>query len=106
MILVGTGAARGGEVGGPVPPFESAQFHKNYFKKIKFQKANSKTLNSSVIQSWVANMQRQNFCIFCKFFSKSLAFLSSKNFKCLACIVSEIFGLKKRLQQKSKVNHF
>ena len=49
-------------------------------------------------------MQRQNFCIFKKLFPRSLAFLSSKNFSRLTRIGSEIFGLKKRLQQKGKVN--
>ena len=38
------------------PPFKSAQFHKNYVKKIKYQKPNLKTLNSSVILPWAANL--------------------------------------------------
>ena len=41
---------------------------------------------------------------FLKTFSGSLSFLSLKNFSRLAHIGSEIFGLKKRLQQKGKVN--
>ena len=41
---------------------------KNIFKKIKSQKTNLKTLNLSIILPWVANKQRQNFCIFEKFF--------------------------------------
>ena len=41
---------------------------------------------------------------FLKNFFKVINF-SLKNFNCLACIVSEIFRLKKRMQQKGKVNH-
>ena len=60
-----TGAARGGGIRETNPsPFERAQFHKNYLKKIKYQKANLKTLNSSVVLPWVANKQRQNFAFF------------------------------------------
>ena len=47
----------------------------------------------------------KTFAFFGNFFSRSLASLSLKNFSILACFVSEIFGLKKRLQQNGKVNH-
>ena len=35
MLVVRTGAARGG-LRGPVPPVKSAQFHKNYLRKMKW----------------------------------------------------------------------
>ena len=55
----------GGDLGDQFPPFEKAQFHKNYLKMIKRQtKTTLKTLNSSVIKPRVANEQRQNFGIF------------------------------------------
>ena len=61
-------------LGEPVPPFESAQFHKNFLKKIKCQKTNLKTLNSSVIPPQVSSKQCQNFLYFLKFFSKVISF--------------------------------
>ena len=61
-----------------------------------------------VLEDSTSDEQRQNLCIFWNIFSKFVSSLSfTTNFSPLACIVYEIFGLKKTFAaKKGKVNHF